>query len=103
MTKPQWSFESKCLRELAKRPDTVWVFRKHADEEMAKDDILSSDVINVVSRGYVATAERPYDRWRFQVNGRNVDGEMITVVAEPDETKGKIKIITAWKSRHRRN
>ena len=102
MTKAQWIYESKCLRQLAKSPETGWAFRKHAEEEMKKDNILSSDVINVVSRGFIADVELVNGRGRFQVDGRNVDGEMITVVAEPDEERARIKIVTAWKTRSRR-
>jgi hypothetical protein len=72
----------------------------HALEEMAADEIIQADVHHVLINGQVTLVEQKRDElWR--VEGRNVDGRRITVIAAVYEQEIRIKVVTVWEDKRR--
>ncbi|TMQ11495.1 MAG: DUF4258 domain-containing protein [Deltaproteobacteria bacterium] len=66
-------------------------FTRHAETEMAKDQLASLDVINVLRGGVYAEAEWENAGWRHQVFTQR-----IAVVIE-FESESELTIVTAWR------
>lgn len=88
--------ETHVLRKVASDPRCRWIFTKHALIELAKDGWTADDVRYVLmTNGQVTLHEIKRDLlWR--VEGKDIDGKRIQVVAAVFETAIKIKIITAF-------
>jgi hypothetical protein len=88
--------ETHVLRKVASDPRCRWIFTKHALIELAKDGRTADDVrYALMTNGQVTLHELKQDLlWR--VEGRDIDGKRIQVVAAVFETAIKIKIITAF-------
>lgn len=68
-------------------------FTRHAEEELAKDDMTTVDAINVARGGVVEPAELENGTWRYRVRTE----KMTVVVAFRDESR--LVFITAWRNR----
>jgi len=68
-------------------------FTKHAEDEMAKDNLASVDVINVLRGGLYAEAEWENAGWRHHVFTQRI------VVVIEFESESELTIITAWRKR----
>ena len=92
---PHYVTETQILRRVANNPDCSWRFTRHALEEMANDGWTADDVRHAVMNGRVVLEEQKQDRlWR--VEGKDVDGNRIQVVAAVDEVGIRVKVITTF-------
>jgi hypothetical protein len=69
--------------------------KRHADEELEKDQMSRVDVVNVLRAGWVDPAELREGTWRYRVR----TPKMAVVVAFRSETE--IRVVTAWRERTR--
>jgi hypothetical protein len=66
-------------------------FSGHAQQEMDKDDLATTDVLNMLRGGMVEPAEFENGYWRYRVR----TARMCVVVAFRSETD--LRIVTAWR------
>ena len=90
--------EAARLRKLAKQPDVLFGWTRHADVERQKDDIAKIDVHNMLRRCSVSNVEETEGETTWRAEGRDVDGRGIVaiIVAYEDDHCPEIKIITTW-------
>ncbi|ATB29645.1 DUF4258 domain-containing protein [Melittangium boletus] len=70
------------------------VFSRHAEEELAKDDLTTVDATNVLRAGKITEpAELERDTWRYRVHTER----MVVVVSFVSESK--LRIVTAWRKK----
>ena len=70
------------------------VFSRHAEEELAKDDLTTVDAVNVLRAGKITEpAELERDTWRYRVHTER----MVVVVSFASESK--LRIVTAWRKK----
>jgi hypothetical protein len=67
------------------------VFSRHAEEEMAKDNLTMVDVTNVLRGGVVDPGELEKGSWRYRVR----TGRIAVIVAFRSETE--LRVVTAWR------
>jgi hypothetical protein len=91
------TFESEAsrLRKLARNPNVLVGWSKHAKEERQNDNIAKIDVLNMMKRCKVTNVEGE-EVWRAE--GTDIDGRTIVaiVVAYEDEGSPGIKVVTTW-------
>ncbi len=68
-------------------------FSRHAEEEMAKDNLTMVDVTNLLRGGVVDPAEFENGSWRYRVRS----ARMAVVVAFRSESE--LRVVTAWRFR----
>ena len=66
-------------------------FSGHAIQEMADDDLQTTDCINVMRGGVVEWSEEQNGTWRYRV----ATPRMCVVVAFPSATR--LRVVTAWR------
>jgi len=66
-------------------------FSKHAEEEMAKDDLNTVDCVNILRGGIVRPGEMERGSWRYRVE----TAHMCVVVALRTDTE--LVVVTAWR------
>jgi hypothetical protein len=66
-------------------------FSKHAEEEMAKDNLTMVDVTNVLRGGVVDPGEFENGSWRYRVRTARI----AVIVAFRSETE--LRVVTAWR------
>lgn len=66
-------------------------FSKHAREEMAKDHMQATDVVNVLRAGWVESSEQERGTWRYRVKTQR----MFVVVAFRGTNSATV--VTAWR------
>jgi len=66
-------------------------FSKHAEEEMAKDNLTMVDVANVLRGGVLDPAELENGSWRYRVRTARI----AVIVAFRSETE--LRVVTAWR------
>jgi len=66
-------------------------FSGHAQQEMDKDDLATTDVLNMLRGGVVEPAEFENGSWRYRVR----TARMCVVVIFRSETE--VRIVTAWR------
>ncbi len=66
-------------------------FSRHANEEMAKDDLSPVDVTNVLRGGVVDPAEFENGSWRY----RSRTARIAVIVAFRSDTE--LRVVTAWR------
>jgi hypothetical protein len=72
----------------------IIVSSRHAQEELAKDDLTTVDVMNVLRAGRILEEpEQINGTWRYRVH----TDQMAVVVAFMSESK--LKIVTAWRKK----
>lgn len=64
---------------------------KHAEEEMAKDNLTIVDVANVLRGGVVDPGEYENGSWRYRVRTARI----AVIVAFRSETE--LRVVTAWR------
>lgn len=64
---------------------------KHAEEEMAKDNLTMLDVANVLRGGVVDPGEYENGSWRYRVRTARI----AVIVAFRSETE--LRVVTAWR------
>jgi hypothetical protein len=69
------------------------IFTKHADAEMAKDDITAVDCANVLRGGVVEEPELENETWRYRVR----TDRMCFVIAFRSKTC--LVVVTGWRIR----
>jgi hypothetical protein len=69
----------------------VVAFSSHAKEEMEKDELETTDCLNVIRGGGVHPAEFVNGEWRYRVSTQR----MCIVVAIVSATR--IRVVTAWR------
>jgi hypothetical protein len=77
------------IREIIENGNVA--FSGHAQEELDKDDLTTTDVLNMLRGGIVEPAEFEGGSWRYRVR----TGRMCVVVAFRSETE--LRIVTAWR------
>jgi len=68
-------------------------FSRHAEEEMAKDNLTMVDVTNILRGGVVDPAELEKGSWRYRVRTARI----AVVIAFRSETE--LRVVTAWRFR----
>ncbi len=68
-------------------------FSRHAEEEMAKDNLTMVDVTNILRGGVVDPAEFENGSWRYRVRSARI----AVVVAFRSESE--LRVVTAWRFR----
>lgn len=88
--------QTKRLRELARKSNVSYQFRKHALKEMENDGITIALVVSALKTCSVYRVESNNfeETWNARISDGN--GNQFTVVVVPYEDRIKIKIITAW-------
>jgi hypothetical protein len=66
-------------------------FSKHAEQELAKDNLTMVDATNVMRGGVVEPGELENGSWRYRVR----TARMVVVVAFRSETE--LRVVTAWR------
>jgi hypothetical protein len=66
-------------------------FSKHAEEEMAKDNLTMVDATNVLRGGVVDPGEFENGSWRYRVRTARI----AVIVAFRSETE--LRVVTAWR------
>lgn len=75
---------------------------KHARQRMKERKIDISDVMMVLKTGNIFDEPEPHPvtgEWVYKVEGKNIDGENISVNVTLKEDSGKIVIITVYRSK----
>ena len=69
----------------------------HADDELAADDLMVSDVENAILTGKILERQKDAERgeWKYRVRGTACDGAPMEVVVKISAT-GKMIVITAY-------
>lgn len=80
------------MRQILKGGGTV-SFSKHGQEEMEKDDIQTTDALNVIRAGVVEEGELEMGTWRYRVRTQL----LCVVVAFHSEVH--LRVVTAWRIR----
>jgi hypothetical protein len=93
---PHYVTETQILHRVARDPDCSWRFTKHALKEMAKHGWTADDVIHAVTNGRVVLEEQAKRDRLWRVEGKDVDGNRIRVVAAVDEVGIRVKVITTF-------
>ena len=95
MVSPNYISETHILRRIANDPDCRWIFTHHAKVEMAKDRRTAPDIQHALMNGHVTLQEFKKDRlWRIE--GRDLDGKRVQVVAAVYEDAIAIKVVTSF-------
>ena len=79
----------KLAREIVE--NGILEFSAHAKEEMAKDDLHSTDCLNLVRAGVYEGAEHINGEWRYRVGTPRIC-VVITFVSNT-----RLRVITAWR------
>jgi len=79
----------KLIRRILK--DGVMLVSKHAEKEMAKDELTMPDCIAVLRGRWVEPAEFEGGSWRYRV----ATSKVVVVVAFAAETE--LAVVTAWR------
>ncbi len=66
-------------------------FSGHALQELAKDDLETTDVLNMLAGGVVEPGELENGSWRYRIR----TGRMCVVIAFRSETE--LRVVTAWR------
>lgn len=66
-------------------------FSKHAEEELAKDNLTMVDATNILRGGNVDPGEFENGSWRYRVRSSRI----VVVVAFRSETE--LRVVTAWR------
>ena len=69
------------------------VSSRHANEEMAKVDLVIVDCINVLRAGIVEPGEWERGTWRYRVHTQRI------CVAVAFRSEARLVIVTAWRSK----
>ena len=77
------------IREIVR--DGNVAFNGHALEEMAKDDLCTTDVVNLLRGGVVEPAELENGSWRHRVRTARI----CAVVAF--RSASELRVVTAWR------
>lgn len=90
LVEPLHPTEAKRLvREILESGSTV--FSRHAEAEMAKDELTMLDVANVLRGGIIDAGELENDSWRYRVRTARI----AVIVAFRSETE--LRVVTAWR------
>jgi len=93
MKEPFSRNEAKKLIQTICREGTI-VSSRHAQQELAKDDLTTFDAMNVLRAGRIVEEPELIDgTWRYRVH----TAQMAVVVAFMSESK--LKLVTAWRKK----
>jgi Domain of unknown function (DUF4258) len=79
------------IRSILERGRTGW--SRHALSEMAKDDLTTVDIVNVLRGGTVRPGEFERGSWRYQV----LTSRIFAVIAF--RSSEELVVVTAWRIR----
>ena len=88
------------LRRIRDRVRTGrYIVTVHGWREMLADDLMLSEVWEVVMTGRVTERQRDprTTEWKYLIEGRTVDGRTVTVVTKLGPT-GRLVVITVYRS-----
>lgn len=88
--------EGRRIRSLAKNDAINFTYRRHALDEMRKDNITKPDVEFMLRSCRVNCVEQNRFEETWNVYGRDADGRAVQAVVVAYEEEVLIKIITAW-------
>jgi hypothetical protein len=73
----------------------VVVLSRHANEELAKDDLTTVDALNVLRAGRILeeAEQQTHGAWHYRVHTE----QLVVVVAF--ESASKLKVVTAWRKK----
>lgn len=69
----------------------VVAFSGHAKEEMEKDELETTDCINVIRGGVVHPAEYTNGEWRYRVSTQRMC--IVVALVSPN----RLRVVTAWR------
>jgi len=86
--------EGSRLRELARDPNVLIIFTKHAQDRMRERSVSRIDIQSILKRCSVVKFEE--SRWEetWRAEGKDRDGRVLQVEVVPYERELEIKIIT---------
>lgn len=86
--------EARKLIQQICREGTI-VTSRHAKEELAKDNLTTGDVLNVLRAGRIleAAEQTAQGSWTYRVHTE----QLVVIIAF--ESESKLKIITAWRKK----
>ena len=97
----RYTKEQARLRAILADKDHKIRFTRHAEEEMAADQITAPDVVKVLTFGQVTWFEVKKDEI-VHVEGGDVDGRPIRVVVGLQDSIKVLKVITAMDRSHKK-
>jgi hypothetical protein len=91
-------FESEAgrLRRLAQSSEVVFVYRPHAEKEMANDNLFKIDVENMLRRCSVVNVEDSEGEEAWRAYGSDGDGRKFFAIVVPYEDDPSVKVITVF-------
>lgn len=98
LRKPQ-SFEhiTGLIRSIASEDGVTVSFTNHALKRMIERGIEHSDALYVLKNCVVTSETLEKGEWVHNAEGKNVDGERITLAVVEYKAQRRIKIVSAWK------
>jgi len=83
------------LRELAQKGCII--ISRHCREQMKKRNVTTEDMLHVLMWGSIKEIKKndKHDNWQMEVNGKDLDGDILTVQAAVSEEKRTI-VITVY-------
>lgn len=91
---PAFAREVSTLRRVLADPaHQIW-WSRHANEKMAERGIVQADVTRVLKTGTVTFVETKRDEL-WHIEGKDLDGRSIRVIATVMEAEITIKVVTA--------
>ena len=90
---PQFTNEQAALRRVVAHPNHRIKWTKHSLDQMRDRDVTYADVNRVLRMGRVTWIEQKRDEL-WHVEGRDIDGRSIRLVAAVEEEVLVIKVVT---------
>lgn len=85
------------VRALVRRGE--YVLSIHAENEMADDGLTDQDLEAAILNGRIVRRERDrIGRPKYVIEGTALDGQGVTAVAQPFQTRQLVLIITAYET-----
>jgi hypothetical protein len=76
--------------------DGTYFLSSHSEDEMAKDNLIVGDVINVLRGGVVEPAELINGSWRYRVRTAKIYAVVCFVSAD------SMCVVTAWRKKEKK-
>jgi len=85
------------IRRISKYGDLGLVFTNHIRESMNKRDFTTSDILKVLSTGELKKKREfddMYQNWKYRIEGKDVEGEKLTLIFSITQEEDAIILIT---------
>lgn len=75
------------------------LFRTHCKDEMTDANANAFDVFSVIWSGVISRSpewDAKYENWKYRIEGSDVKGESLTVIAAIDEIRRLLYFVTVF-------